>query len=135
MTMEHINAWTDYPFAALGDEEGKKAPVRKIEVLSYDRNKYCTVRVVDTDVFYSIKAGYIYSKEGRYADAPGLEIEKYEESLPRAIYFDRMEWAGEFPYPSDFVVQEDSILVFSGKEKHKLLGIWFVKDAYGYLTE
>ena len=40
-----MKAWTDYPFEYLQDEAGKKAPVREVEVLSYDGDKYCRVRV------------------------------------------------------------------------------------------
>lgn len=31
-----MKAWTDYPFIRLGDLENKKAPIREIEVVSYD---------------------------------------------------------------------------------------------------
>ena len=51
-------AWTDYPFTWLGDKAGQGAPIRQIEVLSYDDNKYCRVKVCGG--FDEIKAGYIY---------------------------------------------------------------------------
>lgn len=78
-----IKAWTDCPFMRLGDIEGLKAPVRKIAVLSYDGNKYCTIRVGKFKE--SIKSGYIYQREGRYGEVPCLTrkqlylLEKYDE--------------------------------------------------------
>ena len=36
-----MKAWTDYPFTFIGDIPQKKAPIREIEVLGYDGNKYC----------------------------------------------------------------------------------------------
>ena len=65
-----MKAWTDYPFAHLQDEAGKKAPVREIEVLSYDGDKYCMVRVCGHED--EIKAGYIYQREGRYGEVPPI---------------------------------------------------------------
>lgn len=61
-----MKAWTDYPFAELGDTPGREAPVREITVLSYDSDKYCRVLVggVETE----IKAGYVYSSPGRYGE-------------------------------------------------------------------
>ena len=55
-----MKAWTDYPFTQLQDEAGKNAPVREIEVLSYDGDKYCRVRVCGHED--EIKAGYIYQR-------------------------------------------------------------------------
>ena len=36
-------AYTDYPFVELGDEAGQPAPVRQVNVLSFDVNKLCCV--------------------------------------------------------------------------------------------
>lgn len=60
--------WTDYPFESLGDAPYKKAPVRQIDVLSYDNDKYCKIKV--EGVHEEIKAGYIYQKEGRFGKVP-----------------------------------------------------------------
>lgn len=60
--------WTDYPFDRLGDIPYKKAPVREIEVLSYDDNKYCKIKV--EGLHEEIKTGYIYQKKGRYGEVP-----------------------------------------------------------------
>ena len=53
-------AYTDYPRLYLGDLPNMKAPTRRVEVLSYDGDKYVTVR----DSFgyeFDIKRGYLYS--------------------------------------------------------------------------
>lgn len=65
-----MKAWTDYPFTWLGDTEGEEAPVREIEVLSYDGDKYCRIRVCGGED--EIKAGYIYQREGRYGEVPQI---------------------------------------------------------------
>lgn len=66
-----MKAWTDYPFTNLGDKPNQKAPVREIEVLSYDGDKYCRVKFAG--VFEDeIKSGYIYQREGRYGEVPQI---------------------------------------------------------------
>ena len=65
-----MKAYTDYPFIWLGDVEGKPAPVREIEVLSYDGDKYCRIRVRGHET--TIKSGYIYQVEGRYGKVPNI---------------------------------------------------------------
>lgn len=67
---KNMKAWTDYPFDQLQDEAYKKAPVREIEVLSYDGDKYCRVRVCGHED--EIKAGYIYQRKGRFGEVPHL---------------------------------------------------------------
>jgi hypothetical protein len=69
-----MKAWTDYPIASCGDEPGKLAPVRECEVLSYDGNKYCVVRI--SVVRTEIKAGYLYSKPGRQGEVPVIDTSK-----------------------------------------------------------
>jgi len=69
-----MKAWTDYPFLCLGDESGKEAPVREIEVLSYDGDKYCRIMVCGRED--EIKAGYIYQQEGRYGAVPKITREQ-----------------------------------------------------------
>ena len=65
-----MKAWTDYPFTWLGDEPGKEAPVREIEVVSYDDDKYCRIKVCGGED--EIKSGYIYQREGRYGEVPPI---------------------------------------------------------------
>lgn len=65
-----MKAWTDYPFTWLGDIAGQKAPVREIEVLSYDDDKYCKIKVGDGED--EIKSGYIYQHAGRLGEVPTI---------------------------------------------------------------
>jgi hypothetical protein len=67
-------AWTDYPIIQLGDIAGEKAPIREVEVLYYDGDKRCRIRVdgIEEDV----KTGYIYQNPGRYGEVPSLSEEQ-----------------------------------------------------------
>lgn len=61
-----IDAFTDYPitakeFGSRGkDESGKRAPVRRVTILAYNRNKHCIVRVEGFEGLFDIKFGYMY---------------------------------------------------------------------------
>ena len=59
-----FHAWTDYPIRTLGDEPNKEAPIRPCEILDYDGDKYCLVRVEWNEL--EIKSGYLYKRPGRY---------------------------------------------------------------------
>lgn len=63
-----MKAWTDYPFTRLGDEPFKEAPVREVEVLTYDGDKYCTV-MIEGDRF-DVKRGYLYQSPGCFGEVP-----------------------------------------------------------------
>ena len=63
-----MRAWTDYPILALGDRPHEEAPVREVEVMSYDGDKYCRVSVEGVEE--SIKAGYLYQLPGRRNNQP-----------------------------------------------------------------
>jgi len=65
-----MKAWTDYPFTDLGDAEWQRAPVREIEVVSYDGDKYCRILVEGREA--EIKSGYIYQECGRLGDVPRI---------------------------------------------------------------
>ena len=60
--------FTDYPFVSLGDEPYKKAPIREVEIIEYDRNKY--IKILVEGIEEEVKAGYIYEKAGRYGEVP-----------------------------------------------------------------
>jgi hypothetical protein len=55
--------YTDYPFYELGDEAGKRAPVREIKVIGWYGDKYVDITV--EGVKCDIKAGYIYVQRKR----------------------------------------------------------------------
>ena len=69
-----MKAWTDYPFTELGDTAGKEAPIRRIDVLSYDSDKYCKVLVCGVES--EVKLGYIYEKPGRCGEVPRLRSKR-----------------------------------------------------------
>lgn len=56
-----MKAYTDYPFTYLGDEPYKQAPVRQVEIVSYDFNKHCYV-LVGGEGPLEVKSGYLYKK-------------------------------------------------------------------------
>lgn len=64
--------WTDYPIVELGDEPGKKAPIRECTVLEYHGHKYADVRVEGVET--SFKAAYIYERPGRCGEVPAANI-------------------------------------------------------------
>ena len=72
-----MKAWTDYPFTQLGDEAGKEAPIRPIDVLSYDGDKYCYIVV--EGIHTEIKSGYIYNEPGRCQQVKSLTVKQLRE--------------------------------------------------------
>ena len=67
-----MKAFTDYPILELGDKPNQKAPVRECEVLSYDGDKYCKIRVAGC--FDEVKTGYLYAEKGRYGEVPRINV-------------------------------------------------------------
>lgn len=65
-----IAGYTDYPIVEFGDKPYSKAKIRAVKLLAYDGNKYAEVEVFDgvVKVKTEIKAGYLYSKPGRFVD-------------------------------------------------------------------
>lgn len=71
-----MKAYTDYPIIELGDVSGKKAPIRKCEVVGWDGDKYCKVVVGTSLVETDIKSGYLYREAGRCGDTPVIDVRK-----------------------------------------------------------
>jgi hypothetical protein len=67
-----MKAYTDYPIIELGDKAGKKAPVREVEIISYDGDKYVTVLVENIQT--EIKTGYIYETKGRFGEVKSINV-------------------------------------------------------------
>ena len=78
---KQITGWTDYPFVELGDEPYKKAPIRHINVVSFDGNKYAKVSFADCGKFLEVKAGYLYRQRGRYGQVKPIAFRKLERGL------------------------------------------------------
>lgn len=72
-----IFGFTDYPILEFGDDKFKTAPIRECEILSYDGNKYCKVKVEDNDsdrsIVTTIKIGYLYKNYGRFMEVPSYK--------------------------------------------------------------
>ena len=66
-----VYAFTDYPLVALGDIAGQKAPIRRVEPLSFDGNKYVRVRFEGR--VFEFKSGYLYTKPGRLGEVPTFD--------------------------------------------------------------
>ena len=77
-----MKAYTDYPFEQFGDEPYKESPIREVEVLSYDGDKYCSIKVCG--VVEELKAGYLYESFGRYGDVKCVSL-KSLKLLPLTI--------------------------------------------------
>lgn len=60
--MKNNQWWTDCPLYT--HEQGQKAPLRCIEVLAYDGDKYCKIKY-NNEVF-EVKNCYIYPKKRRF---------------------------------------------------------------------
>jgi DNA-binding transcriptional MerR regulator len=71
--------FTDHPITELGDKEFVEAPIRECELISYDDNKYCYVKVEGIEK--EIKRGYIYTKHGRCGEVDCISIEEIKELL------------------------------------------------------
>jgi hypothetical protein len=54
-----IIAFTDYPIPALGDNPYTKAPLREVEVISYDGDEWCEVLFEEKK--FSVKRYYLYT--------------------------------------------------------------------------
>ncbi len=76
-----MNAFTDYPFAALGDVAGQEAPIRAVGILAYDGDKMAMVEIDGQRL--QVKAGYLYQAAGRSGQVPPL-TQRQLRMLPRA---------------------------------------------------
>lgn len=70
--------YTDYPFKELGDIPFTEAPIREIEIITYDGDKYCCIKV--ENVITNLKLGYIYLEPRRsHPNKEGLSHQKAKE--------------------------------------------------------
>lgn len=69
-----MKMFTDYPFEWLGDVPLEEAPIREIEVISYDNDKYC--KIIVEGGHDEIKSGYVYQQFGRYGEVPNITKEQ-----------------------------------------------------------
>lgn len=53
-----IKAYTDYPIIKLNNSNNKQNLTKEVEVLCYDGNKYCLIKI--NSIIKEVKAGYLY---------------------------------------------------------------------------
>tara|TARA_R110002012_G_scaffold73124_2_gene186656 strand:+ start:467 stop:709 length:243 start_codon:yes stop_codon:yes gene_type:complete len=53
--------YTDYPVRELGDKPNEYPPTREFILLSYDGDKYCTIRHIESKIELKVKSGYLFS--------------------------------------------------------------------------
>ena len=68
-----VMAFTDYPLYP--EEYGKPAPIREVEFVSYDGNKY--VKVKYQNQLFEFKAGYLYLVYGRCGEVPRFNVNRF----------------------------------------------------------
>jgi len=68
-----MKAYTDYPITELGDKPNKIAPIRVVDIIDYDLDKYATVEVEGTTK--EIKTGYLYTQKGRCGEVPNVNLD------------------------------------------------------------
>ena len=76
-----ITCWTDYPFVELGDEPFKKAPIRHVNVLSFDGDRYVKVSFENCGDVLEVKACYLYQKPGRLGLVKQVNRRKLERMI------------------------------------------------------
>lgn len=80
--IRHVTGWTDYPIQALGDKPGERAPIRHVEVIAYDGDKYITVEVIgQPGAIQNMKRGYLYRKPGRYDQVKTINGDKIRHAF------------------------------------------------------
>jgi len=84
--VQFVTGWTDYPFVELGDEPNQIAPIRQVNVISYDNNKYATVSFADNSFHLEVKLGYLYSKRGRLGQVKQINPNKIRRAFGRATW-------------------------------------------------
>jgi hypothetical protein len=76
-----LTAWTNYPispgeFGRGRDFAGRRAPVRAVTILTYDRDKRCKVRIAGFAGIFEIKLGYIYPRPGRCGSVQAISHQR-----------------------------------------------------------
>ncbi len=75
-----MKIYTDFPINRLGDKAVKIAPIREVEVISYDGYRYVTVKV--EDITLEIKSGHLYTEPGRCGEVPRI-TQEFLTRLPK----------------------------------------------------
>jgi hypothetical protein len=75
--MSKIYLYTDYPFVELGDIPNQLAPVRQVEFIHYDNDKY--VDIIVEGKLLSVKLGYLYPVAQRFDDGKSVSYKDAEK--------------------------------------------------------
>ena len=110
--VKHLTCWTDYPFVELGDEPGKPAPIRHVNIIDYDGDKYATVSFERCGDFLSLKTGYLYSQPGRYGQVKCVNPRKIERMGDGKIARQSDKFRKEFAR-KDRVMRERDVRMFA----------------------
>lgn len=82
---KNITGWTDYPFVQLGDVPHQLAPIRHVNVISYDGDKYAKVTFEDSGDWAEVKIGYLYQRPGRCGQVKTIARRKFERMIPKEL--------------------------------------------------
>lgn len=66
------------------------APIREVELIGWDGNKYCVIQDIANGVYHSIKLGYVYTEPGRCDEVPRVD----PRTVKRINCFEFMEFHG-----------------------------------------
>jgi len=104
-----MKAYTDYPILELGDISGERAPIREVQVISYDLNKYCRIEVggIQTEV----KRGYLYTKPGRCGEVKAIDTRKCKTSRGKHIWKIEKAWGKRTQYSAYLVLDNTAAYV------------------------
>ncbi|WP_415913353.1 hypothetical protein [Neptuniibacter sp. QD37_11] len=69
--------YTDYPFVELGDTPGETAPVRRVQLLAFDGNKYARILAEGKEV--EVKYSYLYATRSHAAEDTFIPLDKVEK--------------------------------------------------------
>lgn len=61
----NVSGWTDYPFLELGDEEQKEAPIRQVNVQSFNGYRHAIVTFIDNSFQLELPVAYLFRSRGR----------------------------------------------------------------------
>ncbi len=78
-----ITCWTDYPFVELGDIPRQPAPIRHVNLIRYDGDKYATVSFDNCAAVLEVKTGYLYSQPGRYGQVKQVNRRKIQRMIKK----------------------------------------------------
>jgi hypothetical protein len=73
--------FTDYPFVRLGDDSGVEAPIRRIQLISFDGTKYVRILLIDHNLYEEIKWSYIFTSSGRLGEVPVISFDEVKQLL------------------------------------------------------